>query len=87
MSKRDGVWSQDYVITRQCHQCGEKFAMLVPQEYYGYAIRDRKLQKLVVFCSYKCMRRYEQPILDQARAEMAEAFEAARLEEEGANDE
>lgn len=69
-----------------CAQCGESFMMICPVSMYGWQllITKGRVQQLQLYCSYKCMREAEEPILEKNAEKMKKAFKyAARCLQNG----
>lgn len=71
----------DLVRIRQCDQCGCRFVSLVSDSIYGWAIKPDSRKPRLIFCSYRCMRAYEKPIIKKEQARMAAKFAAAAMED------
>ena len=71
----------DTVLRYRCAACRRVFYTTVAAELWGFTLMPKSRKKRQMFCSYKCMRTVEKPMLDKMAAEMDLQFKVAEEEE------
>jgi len=72
-----GVYDEYSMLDRKmkCPQCKRVFSASVNAHEWGYAIRVGTRTKML--CSYTCMKKFEEPILEKKRKRIAKEFRLA----------